>query len=203
MAPAPPTCSSLPKPPAPRPCLPSSFPLCSFLVLLQIYAAYHSGACERLDIRAKGSEGKTGHPPTAPPAHSLPSWDALQGSAFSPLLSSASFLPVSPGCLLPPGSPPGPSCVLGAPLPAACPRACGGLSGPCPTPVLDAKPQGRGRGAHVVPLNPQRPAWHMGGAQKNVENFCDQCPWTGQLLCWPPAPLTITAASLARGVYYR
>lgn len=102
VAPAPPSCSSLPKPPAPRPCLPSSFPLCSFLVLLQIYAAYHSGACERLDIRAKGSEGKTGHPPMAPPAHSLPFWDALQGSAFSPLLSSASFLPVSPRCLLPP-----------------------------------------------------------------------------------------------------
>lgn len=38
----------------------------------------------------------------APPAHSLPFWDALQGSAFSPLLSSASFLPVSPRCLLPP-----------------------------------------------------------------------------------------------------
>ena len=50
--------------------------------MIQICAAYHRVACERLDIRAKGSEGKTGHPPTAPPAHSLPLWDSLQGSAF-------------------------------------------------------------------------------------------------------------------------
>ena len=155
----------------------------------------------RLDIGSKVAEGETGHPPTVPPACSLPFRDSLQCSVFSPLLSSASFLPVSAQCPPPPGSLPGPSCVLGAPLPAAVPRAFWGLFGP--TPVLDVKPQGQGRGAHLAPLYPQWPAWHMGGAQENMENLCDQCPWTGQPPCWPPPPLTITVASSAQGVYYR